>query len=475
MSWPESYNPDDEPAFTYRNRSDNSFSQSLSGVDWSREIVEAVKKDFYVEHQSVRSRSESEVVAFRERNNISVTSRRPYNPILSFAESPYSEEVLRVFQGLNFSAPTPIQSQCWPIALSGSDLIGIASTGSGKTLAFLLPALLHVRGQDKPSTSGPRALIMAPTRELAQQIEQEFHRFRSVFSIKCVCVFGGSPKEYQRRELHSGVQLIIATPGRLIDFMKEGAISLKQVTYLVLDEADRMLDMGFEPQIKAIISNIRSDRQTLMWSATWPQEVQALAREFLAEPVYVKVGEELAANHKIAQYIELVTDDTKIEILQRVLRTMCIEGARILIFTETKRGCEQLFNQLLAQRFKVCAIHGDKPQVARNSALRDFKLGIVNVMVATDVAARGLDVKGVSCVVNFDFPGQIADYIHRIGRTARGGAKGTAISFFTPKNLRLASALIEVLEEADQRVPEQLLRYRQPGSRRRSRSPPSRY
>jgi ATP-dependent RNA helicase DDX5/DBP2 len=499
MSWPDSYNPDDERSFTYRGKSDNSFCQSLESVDWSRENVEATRKDFYDEPLSVANRSEAEVRAFRERNNITVASRRPFNPILSFAESPYSQDIQRVFQDLNFSAPTPIQSQCWPIALSGSDLIGIASTGSGKTLAFLLPALLHIRGQPKLTTVGPQALVMAPTRELAQQIEQEFQRFRSdssavclpqaaspclasaaapikpvlrsVFSLKCVCVYGGSPKDYQRREIQSGAQLIIATPGRLIDFMKEGSINLKQVTFLVMDEADRMLDMGFEPQIRAIIGNIRKDRQTLMWSATWPTEVQTLAREFLIEPVYVKVGEELAANHRIAQFIELVTEDRKFETLQRVLKTMCTEGARILIFTETKRGCEQLCHQLTSQAFKVCAIHGDKAQVARNSALRDFKSGSVNVMVATDVAARGLDVKGVSCVVNFDFPGQIADYIHRIGRTARGGAKGTAISFFTPKNLRLATALIEVLEEAAQRVPEQLLRYRQSGSRVRSRSP----
>jgi ATP-dependent RNA helicase DDX5/DBP2 len=471
MSWPDSYNPDDEPTFTYRGKSDNSFCTSLECVDWSRENVETTRKDFYAEPLSVANRSEAEVRAFREKNNITVASRRPFNPILSFAESPYSQDIQRVFQDLNFSAPTPIQSQCWPIALSGSDLIGIASTGSGKTLAFLLPALLHVRGQPKLTIEGPRALVMAPTRELAQQIEQEFQRFRSVFSLRCVCVYGGSPKEYQRREIQSGAQLIIATPGRLIDFMKEGSINLRQVTFLVMDEADRMLDMGFEPQIRAIVGHIRKDRQTLMWSATWPTEVQTLAREFLIEPVYVKVGEELAANHKIAQFIELVTEDRKFETLQRVLKAMCTEGTRILIFTETKRGCEQLCQQLSSQGFKVCAIHGDKAQVARNSALRDFKSGSVNVMVATDVAARGLDVKGVSCVVNFDFPGQIADYIHRIGRTARGGAKGTAISFFTPKNLRLASALIEVLEEAAQRVPEQLLRYRHPGNRVRSRSP----
>eukprot|EP00359_Climacostomum_virens_P005767 CAMPEP_0204919346 /NCGR_PEP_ID=MMETSP1397-20131031/16772_1 /ASSEMBLY_ACC=CAM_ASM_000891 /TAXON_ID=49980 /ORGANISM="Climacostomum Climacostomum virens, Strain Stock W-24" /LENGTH=474 /DNA_ID=CAMNT_0052092937 /DNA_START=42 /DNA_END=1463 /DNA_ORIENTATION=+ len=472
-SWPDAYNPDDEPVFVRRGGSDNSFAQSLEAVDWSREAVETIRKDFYTESSYVANRSAAEVEAFRSKNNITVTSRRPFNPILSFSESPYASEVLRVFSDLNFSAPTAIQSQCWPIALSGNDLIGIASTGSGKTLAFLLPALLHVRGQDKPGV-GPRALVMAPTRELAQQIEQEFQRFRSVFNLKCVCLYGGASKEYQRRDLQSGVNLVIATPGRLIDFMKEGAVSMKHVTFLVMDEADRMLDMGFEPQIRAIVSNIRKDRQTLMWSATWPQEVQALAREFLVDPAYVKVGEELAANHKIAQYIELVTEDRKVETLQRVLKTMCVEGSRILIFTETKRGCESLSQQIQSPSIKAVAIHGDKPQMARNSALRDFKLGVVNVMVATDVAARGLDIKGVTCVVNYDFPAQIADYIHRIGRTARGGAKGTAISFFTPKNLRLANALIEVLEEANQRVPEQLLRYRAPGSRMRSRSPTSR-
>jgi ATP-dependent RNA helicase DDX5/DBP2 len=469
MSWPDSYNPDDEPVFTHQPKSDNGFAESLESVDWSRENVENIKKDFYVEAQAITNRADADILAFQVRNNISVTSRRPFKPILSFEESPYSPEVLQVFQSLSFSSPTPIQSQCWPIALSGNDLIGIASTGSGKTLAFLLPALLHVSGQDKPSLT-PRALVLAPTRELAQQIEQEFSRFRSTFNIKCVCVYGGSPKDYQRRELQ-GAGLVIATPGRLIDFMKEGATSLKQVTFLVMDEADRMLDMGFGPQIKAIVGHIRKERQTLMWSATWPQEVQSMAHEFLVDPVFVKVGEELAANHRITQFIELVTEDVKFANLERILKPMCVEDARILVFTETKRGCEQIYLQLTAQRFKAVAIHGDKTQMARNSALRDFKLGAVNVMVATDVAARGLDVKGVSCVINYDFPAQIADYIHRIGRTARGGAKGTAISFFTPKNLRLASALIEVLEEAGQKVPEQLTRYRRGGgARARSRS-----
>ena len=249
---------------------------------------------------------------------------------------------------------------------------------------------------------------------------------------------------------------MIATPGRLIDHLESNATNLRRVTYLVLDEADRMLDMGFEPQIRKIVSQIRPDRQTLMWSATWPKEVQALSRDFLHDPYQVTVGSlDLRANIMIRQIVEVVTDYEKYGRLTVQLRDFN-DGSRVLIFVETKKGCDQLTRSLRMEGYPVRCIHGDKSQQDRDEALQDFRDGKAPILVATDVAARGLDVKDVRIVINFDMPGSIEDYIHRIGRTGRAGAKGLAVSFFTEKSSKMASALVGILHEAKQEVPPKL-------------------
>ena len=257
----------------------------------------------------------------------------------------------------------------WPLALSGKDMIGIASTGSGKTLAFILPAIIHINDQEKLRVifiqrgDGPIALVISPTRELAMQTSQECNRFGRPCQIFNACIYGGVPKGYQQRELEKGVHIIVATPGRLIDFLEMGATNLKRVTYLVLDEADRMLDMGFEPQIRKILSQIRPDRQTLMWSATWPREVQNLAKDFLVNPTHIQVGSlNLAANSDIKQVIEVVEDSEKLVLLLKILRESMPKGYKILIFAETKRGCESLARDLRNDNFPVGSIHGDKSQ-----------------------------------------------------------------------------------------------------------------
>ncbi|CAI0446302.1 unnamed protein product [Linum tenue] len=365
-----------------------------------------------------------------------------------------SDYCLDVIAKLGFVEPTPIQAQGWPMALKGRDLIGIAETGSGKTLAYLLPALVHVGAQPRLAQGeGPIVLVLAPTRELAVQIQEEAAKFGARSNTRSTCVYGGAPKGPQIRDLKRGVEIVIATPGRLIDMLEAQHTNLRRVTYLVLDEADRMLDMGFEPQIRKIISQIRPDRQTLYWSATWPKEVETLARQFLRNAYKVIIGSaDLKANQSINQVIEVVTDVQKYNRLANLLKEV-MDGSRILIFTETKKGCDQITRQLRMDGWPALSIHGDKNQAERDWVLSEFKSGRSPIMTATDVAARGLDVKDIKCVINFDFPTSLEDYIHRIGRTGRAGAKGTAFTFFTHGNAKFARHLIKILAEAGQVVP----------------------
>lgn len=305
---------------------------------------------------------------------------------------------------------------------------------------------------------GPIVLIMAPTRELAVQIKEECDKFGGSSDIKNTVVYGGVPKSRQVRDLRSGVEIVIATPGRLIDHLEQGNTNLKRVTYLVLDEADRMLDMGFEPQLRKICSQIRPDRQVLMWSATWPKEVQQLASDYLKEFYQVTVGSlDLAGNKDVTQLAEVTTDQDKYRNLIRYLRENLTNKDRVLVFVETKKGCDMLTRSLRMDGFQARAMHGDKSQEERDWVLKEFKSRQSTLLVATDVAARGLDVDDIRMVVNFDFPNDMETYIHRIGRTGRAGKKGTAVSFFVAqKNARLAKELIEILERTQQNIPSEL-------------------
>ncbi|KAF9667916.1 hypothetical protein SADUNF_Sadunf15G0072900 [Salix dunnii] len=412
------------------------------------------EKSLYFEDPSIRAMSEHEVVMFRARREITVEGHDVPRPIRFFHEANFPDYCLQVIAKLGFAEPTPIQSQGWPMALKGRDLIGIAETGSGKTLAYLLPAFVHVAAQPRLAhRDGPIVLVLAPTRELAVQIQEEALKFGSQANIRSTCIYGGAPKGPQIRDLQRGVEIIIATPGRLIDMLGAQHMNLKRVTYLVLDEADRMLDMGFEPQIRKIVSQIRPDRQTLYWSATWPREVEALARHFLCNPYKVIIGsQDLKANQSINQVVEVMMDLEKYNRLIKLLKEE-MDGSRILIFMETKKGCDQVTRQLRMDGWEALSIHGDKNQAERDWVLAEFKSGRSPIMTATDVAARGLDVKDIKCVVNYDFPSSLEDYVHRIGRTGRAGARGTAFTFFTESNAKFARELIKILQEAGQIVP----------------------
>ncbi|XP_010550696.1 PREDICTED: DEAD-box ATP-dependent RNA helicase 30 [Tarenaya hassleriana] len=415
------------------------------------------EKNFYVECPSVQAMTEQDVAMYRSSRDISVEGRDVPKPIRMFQEANFPDHILEVIARLGFTEPTPIQAQGWPMALKGRDLIGIAETGSGKTLAYLLPALVHVSAQPRlAQDDGPIVLALAPTRELAVQIQEESKKFGLRSGVRSTCIYGGAPKGPQIRDLRRGVEIVIATPGRLIDMLEARHTNLRRVTYLVLDEADRMLDMGFEPQIRKIISQIRPDRQTLLWSATWPREVESLARQFLRDPYKVIIGSaDLKANQSINQIIEIVPASEKYIRLIKLLKQL-MDGSKILIFVETKKGCDQVTKQLRMDGWPALAIHGDKTQSERDRVLSEFKSGRSPIMTATDVAARGLDVKDIKCVINYDFPTSLEDYIHRIGRTGRAGAKGMAFTFFTHDNARFARELIKILHEAGQVVPPSL-------------------
>ncbi|SCU82923.1 LADA_0C08702g1_1 [Lachancea dasiensis] len=438
--------------------------QELVAPNWDEELPNLPKfeKNFYVEHETVRDRSDAEIAAFRKENEMTIYGKDIPKPITSFDEASFPDYVLTEVKAEGFEKPTGIQCQGWPMALSGRDMVGVAATGSGKTLSYCLPGIVHINAQPLLSPGdGPIVLVLSPTRELAVQIQKECSKFGKSSRIRNTCVYGGVPKGQQIRDLTRGAEIVIATPGRLIDMLEIGKTNLKRVTYLVLDEADRMLDMGFEPQIRKIVDQIRPDRQTLMWSATWPKEVQQLARDYLNDPIQVNVGSlELAASHNIKQIVEVVSEMEKRDRLMKYLEIASEDkDSKILIFASTKRTCDEITRYLREDGWPALAIHGDKAQNERDWVLQEFRTGRSPIMVATDVAARGIDVKGINHVINYDMPGNIEDYVHRIGRTGRAGASGTAISFFTDANKGMGAQLISIMREAKQEISPELSRF----------------
>ncbi|KAJ3081375.1 ATP-dependent RNA helicase dbp2 [Rhizoclosmatium hyalinum] len=366
----------------------------LRKIDWDLASLPRFEKNFYIEHKDVQARSEHEIEQFRREHQITLTGNNIPRPVQSFNEITFPGYVLKEVLAAGFKAPTAIQCQGWPMALSGRDMVGVAETGSGKTLAYTLPAIIHINAQPLLAPGdGPIVLILAPTRELALQIQQECNKFGSSSKIKNCCLYGGVPKGPQIRELQRGIEICIATPGRLIDMLESGKTNLKRVTYLVMDEADRMLDMGFEPQIRKIVDQIRPDRQTLMWSATWPKEVQSLARDYMKEFIQVNIGSlSLSANHMVTQKIEIMGQYDKRNRLIQILDKIADEdrSAKTIIFTGTKKTADECTRFLRQDGFPALAIHGDKKQQERDWVMNEFKSGGSPILIATDVAARGL-------------------------------------------------------------------------------------
>jgi ATP-dependent RNA helicase DDX5/DBP2 len=317
----------------------------LKQQHWDLNTLPKFEKDFYKEDPAVAARTEDEVRQFRTDNQITITGHDVPKPVTTFDEAGFPAYVMSEVKAQGFAKPTPIQSQGWPMALSGRDVVGIAETGSGKTLTYCLPSIVHINAQPLLAPGdGPIVLILAPTRELAVQIKQEIDKFGRSSRIRNTCVYGGVPKGQQIRDLQRGVEVCIATPGRLIDMLESGKTNLRRVTYLVLDEADRMLDMGFEPQIRKILGQIRPDRQTCMWSATWPKEVRQLASDFQNDFIQVNIGSmDLSANHRITQIVEVVSEmekrDRMLKLMEKVMED---RDNKILIFTGTKRVADEI-------------------------------------------------------------------------------------------------------------------------------------
>ena len=433
---------------------------SLQDIDWTGKTLNKVVKETYKPSSENTDRDQSTIDEYRQKHGIKVIKGDIPNPALTFDEVGFSPEILQRLERCGFHAPLPIQAQGWPIAMNGNDLIAIGETGSGKTLGFLLPALAHIENQEPKQSvqEGPAVLIISPTRELADQIHQVA---RSMSRVPSACLVGGTHKHYQRMALEKGAEIVVCTPGRLIDMLSSGELTLNRTSFVVLDEADRMLDMGFEDPIRSILGQIRPDKQLLLWSATWPEEVQSLARDFISKDhAHLNIGSiNLRANRNIRQEVTVCADYEKDAKLLEFLKTLSDEEFRkILIFTETKRRADYLASRLQRIGFGTSAIHGNKTQRARTQLIRDFKSGRLNILIATNVASRGLDVDNIKLVINYDFPNEISDYVHRIGRTGRNNNKGRSMTFFSEERDRnLAQDFIEVLKESEQEINPDLL------------------
>eukprot|EP00744_Colponema_vietnamica_P001583 GILI01002612.1.p1 GENE.GILI01002612.1~~GILI01002612.1.p1 ORF type:complete len:666 (+),score=201.45 GILI01002612.1:74-2071(+) len=387
-------------------------------------------------------------------------------PINNFDLADLHPVLLENIKLCKYEKPTPVQKYAVPVGISGRDLMACAQTGSGKTAAFLFPVIAKMlkEGPPPPPPSGsggygrrktyPVALVLAPTRELASQIYDESRKFAFRTGLKCVCIYGGADIKVQLRELERGCDILVATPGRLVDLMERGRISLSCIKYLIFDEADRMLDMGFEPQIRRIVEQEdmpRDGRQTVMFSATFPKEIQRLASDFLDNYIFLAVGRVGSTTDFITQHVMYAEEHEKRECVKSLLNEQ--EDGLTLVFVETKRNADALEDFLANHGYPTTSIHGDRSQAEREAALRSFRSGKTPILVATDVAARGLDIPNVTHVINFDLPNNIDDYVHRIGRTGRAGNTGRATALVNEKNKPILRDLYGLLVENGQEVP----------------------
>ncbi len=393
---------------------------------------------------------------------------------VKFIDLPLSETIQKSIRQAGFERPMPIQAACIPPALEGKDIIGLAQTGTGKTAAFAIPIIQRLANSMELG-----ALVLAPTRELAAQITAAFNELGATSGLRVATIVGGVPMEQDYGALRSWPNVLVATPGRLIDHIESGRVLLTEVEVLVVDEADRMHDMGFIPQIRRILAVLPRKRQTMMFTATLPDDVERIARKSMHDPVRIQIGM-CAPAHRAKQEIFELAENAKSPLLLKLLRK---SRGRVLVFVRTKRGVDRLTRIINARGFRAGRIHGDLEQNHRGRSLADFREGNVNILVATDIAARGLDVTGIEHVINYDFPHHAEDYVHRIGRTARVDASGLATSFATPSDSRFVNDVRKLigdkmpqptrLEGYSDAAPEikprgQYRSHRRPGSRRRA-------
>ncbi|PSN49541.1 putative ATP-dependent RNA helicase DDX46 [Blattella germanica] len=462
----------------------NKQKKELAKVDHSNMQYTAFRKNFYVEVPEIARMTPEEVDAYKEElEGIRVKGKGCPKPIKTWAQCGVSKKELDVLKKHSYEKPTPIQAQAIPAIMTGRDLIGIAKTGSGKTLAFLLPMLRHIMDQpaleemegpiDKKRNRKRTVLTeeklddigacfeQSPHKSLSkltQQIGKECKKFTKSLNLRAVCVYGGTGISEQIAELKRGAEIIVCTPGRMIDLLAANSgrvTNLKRVTYVVLDEADRMFDMGFEPQVMRIIENIRPDRQTVMFSATFPRQMEALARRILTKPIEIQVGGRSVVCKDVEQNVVVLEEEQKFLKLLELLGHYQSMGS-IIVFVDKQENADSLLKELMRASYQCMSLHGGIDQFDRDSTIVDFKSGKVRLLIATSVAARGLDVKQLILVVNYDCPNHYEDYVHRCGRTGRAGNKGYAFTFITPEQERYAGDIIRALELSLVPVPDPL-------------------
>ncbi|KAL9610710.1 MAG: hypothetical protein Q9167_004602 [Letrouitia subvulpina] len=436
--------------------------KDMPTVDHTKMKYQPFRKSFYLEPSELSEMTEEEVADLRlELDGIKTRGVNAPKPVQKWSQCGLGAQTLDVIQKLGYEKPSSIQSQAIPSIMSGRDVIGVAKTGSGKTIAFLLPMFRHIKDQ-RPldSLDGPIGLIMTPTRELATQIHKDCKPFLKALNLRAVCAYGGAPIKDQIADLKRGSEIIVCTPGRMIDMLMANSgrvTNLRRVTYCVLDEADRMFDMGFEPQVMKILANIRPDRQTVLFSATFPRQMEALARKSLVKPVEIVVGGRSVVAPEITQIVEVRPDETKfirlLELLGKLYEEEKNEDDRALVFVDRQEAADRLLRDLMRKGYPCMSIHGGKDQVDRDSTIDDFKAGVIPILIATSVAARGLDVKQLKLVVNYDAPNHLEDYVHRAGRTGRAGNTGTAVTFITPEQDRYCVDIAKALKQSGQEVP----------------------
>ncbi|KAE9418519.1 hypothetical protein Angca_003434, partial [Angiostrongylus cantonensis] len=448
----------------------------LPATDHSKVYYRPFRKDFYVETPEIAKMTKAEVRAYREElDGIEVKGNKCPKPIKTWAQCGVEFKILQQLKRHNYTKPTAIQAQAIPCIMAGRDIIGIAKTGSGKTLAFLLPMFRHILDQPElEELDGPIALIMSPTRELAMQTWKEANKFAKVLDIRVVCVYGGVGISEQIADLKRGAEVIVCTPGRMIDMLAANSgkvTNLRRVTYLVLDEADRMFDMGFEPQVMKIINNIRPDRQTVLFSATFPRQMEALARKILDKPIEIQlakiafdfcnmflfwVGGKSVVCADVTQNAIICEEHQKLLKLLELLG-MYHEQGNVIVFVDKQEKADDIVAQLMRNGYSCAPLHGGIDQFDRDSTITDFKSSVIKILVATSVAARGLDVKNLILVVNYDCPNHYEDYVHRVGRTGRAGNKGYAYTFILPEHQeRMAGEVCRAFETAGSKPPPEL-------------------
>uniref|UniRef100_A0A4W3GZ70 ATP-dependent RNA helicase DDX42 n=1 Tax=Callorhinchus milii TaxID=7868 RepID=A0A4W3GZ70_CALMI len=430
----------------------------LPPCDHSEIEYQPFEKNFYIEHEELAKLTPVQLAELRQKLNLRISGADAPKTCSSFAHFGFDEQLMHQIRKSEYTQPTPIQCQGVPIALGGRDMIGIAKTGSGKTAAFIWPMLVHIMDQKELEPGdGPIGVIVCPTRELCQQIHSECRKFGKAYNLRSVAVYGGGSMWEQAKALQEGAEIVVCTPGRLIDHVKKKATNLQRATYLVFDEADRMFDMGFEYQVRSIASHVRPDRQTLLFSATFRKKIERLARDILIDPIRVVQGDIGEANEDITQIVEIfLSGPDKWNWLNRRLVQFTSSGS-VLIFVTKKTNCDELATNLNQEGYTVGLLHGDMDQSERNRVISDFKKKSIPILVATDVAARGLDIPSIKTVVNYDVSRDIDTHTHRIGRTGRAGEKGLAYTLMTAKDSNFAGDLVRNLEGANQYVSKELL------------------